>query len=124
MTGQSQEASLKSLMMTHQLRRKAAEKTFFQKKIPPRYIPQNDQRIMGIILSHICCGTSGPPPNLPVSLLGVTVSPSGVPVTGAQKGRGGCGKGARTTPCVTFRLVVVSLRPPARKPIFPQPLAS
>ena len=30
-TSQSQEASLKPLMMTHQLRRKAARKIFFQK---------------------------------------------------------------------------------------------
>ena len=34
-TGQSQEASLKPLMMTHQLRRKAARKIFSQKTFPP-----------------------------------------------------------------------------------------
>ena len=35
MTGQSPEASLKPLMMTHQLRCKAARKIFFQKKFLP-----------------------------------------------------------------------------------------
>ena len=34
-TGQSQEASLKPLMMTHHLRREAAWKIFFSKKISP-----------------------------------------------------------------------------------------
>ena len=34
-TGQSQEAGLKPLLMTHQLRRKAARKNFFSKKISP-----------------------------------------------------------------------------------------
>ena len=34
-TGQSQEAGLKPLMMTHQLRRKAARKIVFSKNIPP-----------------------------------------------------------------------------------------
>ena len=40
----------------------------------------------------MCCGTSAPPPppqTSPVSLLGVTISLLGVPVTGAQKGGGG-----------------------------------
>ena len=41
---------------------------------------------------------SPPPlPTSPVSPLGIAVSPSGVPVTGAQKGDGGSEKGARTT---------------------------
>ena len=35
LTGQSQEASLKPLMMTHQLRCEAARKNFFQKNFPP-----------------------------------------------------------------------------------------
>jgi hypothetical protein len=34
-TGQSQKASLKPLMMTHQLRREAIWKLFVQKKFPP-----------------------------------------------------------------------------------------
>ena len=35
MTGQSKEATLKTLMMAKHLRRKAAQKKFFFKKIPP-----------------------------------------------------------------------------------------
>ena len=34
MTGQSQEASLSPLMMTHQLRREAARKIFFEESFP------------------------------------------------------------------------------------------
>ena len=39
-----------------------------------------------------------PPPTFPVSLLGVTVSPSGVPLTGAQKGGRRLGKGLERHP--------------------------
>ena len=79
-TGQFQEASLKPLMMTHQLR--------FSKKNSPMIHTSKDQRIVGIILSHICCGTSGTsPPNSPVSPLGVAVSTSGSP--SREPGRGG-----------------------------------
>ena len=110
-TGQSQEASLKPLMMTHQLRREAICKIFVQNNFPHDTYLKMISASWGIVLSHICCGTSGPPPPTPpVSPLGVVVSPSGVPVTGAQKGGGVSGKGARTTPL-----------PPARKPIFPCP---
>ena len=38
-TGQSQEASLNPLMMTHQLRREAIWKIFFSKRIPPMIHP-------------------------------------------------------------------------------------
>ena len=69
-TGQSQEASLKPLMMTHQLRREAAWK------------------MCGIILSHICRGTSGPP-QPPLSARRAH--------HGSPKG-GGSGKEARTPP--------------------------
>ena len=69
--GQSQEASLKPLMMTHHLRREAARKMFFSKRFPPRYIPQNDQRIAGDHFesymfgneAHRCC----PMPRCPES---------------------------------------------------------
>ena len=95
-TGQSQEASPTPLMMTHQLRRKAARTILFSRKISP-----HDTHLKmisaswGVILSHICCGTSGPPPPpTPTS----PVSPSGIPVTGAQKGGGVSGKGAQTSP--------------------------
>ena len=90
MTGQSQEASAKTTMMTHYLRRGAARKKFFQKKIPLRYIPQNDQRIVGNILSHMCWSTSGLP-NLPRWA-------HGGPRHGTPEGKGGSGKGAPTTP--------------------------
>ena len=46
--------------------------------------------LWGIILSHMCWGTSGPPPP-PIR------QPIGVPVTGALKW-GGSGKGTPTTP--------------------------
>ena len=54
-------------------------------------IPQIDQRMVGIILSHICCGTSGPPPPpAPLSACWeVAISLLGVLVTGAQSGGGG-----------------------------------
>ena len=70
-------------MMTHW-------KNFSKKNSPMRCIPQNDQRIVGIILSHVCWGTLGPPPSSPVG-------PLGVPDTGAEKG-GGSGRGARENP--------------------------
>ena len=98
-TGQSPEASLKPLMMTDRVRRKAARTIFFQKNFPHDTDLKMISASWGIMLSHFCCGTSGPPPppqTSPVSPLGVTASPSGVPVTGAQKG-GGSRKGARTT---------------------------
>ena len=79
---------------------------FFPKKFPP-YIPQNDQRIVSIILSHTCCGTLGPPPNLPCQLVGGHRQPVGGPRHKSPKG-GGSRKGARTTP-----------PPPPRKPISP-----
>ena len=75
MTGQPKVASLKTLTIAHRLRRKAAQTTFFSKKIPPRYKPQKDQRIVGIILSYIGWGTSGPLPQTS------SVSLSRVPVT-------------------------------------------
>ena len=71
-TGQSKEASLKTLMMTCDLRRKAAQKIFFQKKHPhDAYL----QMIVAIILSHMCWGTSGTPHT------NVLHRPIGVPVT-------------------------------------------
>ena len=107
-TGQSKEAILKPLMMTHHLHRKAAWKIFFQKKFPPLYIPQNDQRIVGDHFeSYMLWYLRSPPPPPPTS----SVSLLGVPVTGAQKG-GGSRKGARTPP------------PPPNNPIFPQPCRS
>ena len=76
-------SSLKPLMMTYQLRRKATGKFLFSNNFP-MMIPQNDQRILRIILSHICWGTSGPPtaPNLPCQ-------PVGGPRHGSPEGRGG-----------------------------------
>ena len=63
----------------------------------------------GIILSHMCCGTSGPPPPQPKPPLSARWgSPSRKPRRG---GGGRSGKGARTIPPP----------PPARKPIFRQP---
>ena len=101
-TGQSQEASLKPLMMTHQLRREAARKIFFQKKKKPRDTSlKMISALWGIILSRMCWGTSGPPPppQPPLSACwGVTVCPSGVPVTGAQKGGGSRDKGSNNPP--------------------------
>ena len=106
MTGQSQEASLKPLMMTHQLRREAARTIFFSTKFPHDTYLKMIRASLGIILSHICCGTSGPPA-LPTS----PVSPLGVPVPGAPKG-GGPGKGLNPPPPPPA---------PAHKPVFPQP---
>ena len=91
-TGQSQEAGLTPLMMTHQLRRDGGpEDVFFKKNFSHDTHLKVISASWGIILSHICCGTSGPPQTSPVS-------PLGVPVTGAEKGGGGSGRGARTTP--------------------------
>ena len=60
MTGQSQEASLKPLMMTHHLRRKAARKIFLQKKFSHDTYLKMISALWGIIVSHMCCGN--PPP--------------------------------------------------------------
>ena len=54
---------------------------------------------------HTMASCQNPPPTSPVS-------PSGVSVTGAQKGGAGPGKGLKRSPPP----------PPARKPISPQPL--
>ena len=115
-------------MMTHQLRREVAWKIFFKKKsFPHDAYPKMISASWGIILSHIWCGQDPrppPPPTSPVSPLRVTVSPSGVPVTGAQKG-GGPGKGLERTPpprgsqfspAPDFQLLPAEhkLKPPAR----------
>ena len=63
-TGQSQEAGLTTLMLTRHLHREAARRNFFKKNFP-HDTHQNDQRIVGIILGHVCWGTSGPPPPPP-----------------------------------------------------------
>ena len=62
MIGHSKGAGLKTLMVTHHLRCKAARRIFFPEKSPP---VMNDQRIVGIILSHIC--QNPPPPQPPPS---------------------------------------------------------
>ena len=76
-TDQSKEASSKTLMVTNQLRREAALKKFFSKKISPHdtYL-KTISTSWGIMLSHKCWGTSEPPPP-PTS----PISTSGVPVT-------------------------------------------
>ena len=62
-TGQSKEASLNALMMTHHQHHKAARKRFFfKKKIPHDTYLTMISASWGMILSHLCWGTSGPPP--------------------------------------------------------------
>ena len=39
-----------------------ARKIFSRKKFPPHMCSQNDQRNVGIILSHVCWGRTPPPP--------------------------------------------------------------
>ena len=63
-TGQFKEVSLKPPMITHRLRREAARKSCCCNKIFP-CIPQMTSASWGIILGHVCWGTSGPPLNLP-----------------------------------------------------------
>ena len=49
----------------HQRRRNTnfgPEKFFSRKKFPPHMCSQNDQRDVGIILSHVCWGRTPPPP--------------------------------------------------------------
>ena len=114
MGGQSQEASLKPLMMTHHLRRDAARKMFCQKDFPHDTYLRMISASRGIILSHIWCGTSGTsPPNLPCQ-------PVGGPRHGIPEGGGGPGKGLEPPPppvqanfppalsaeCVRFRVGV------------------
>ena len=38
---------------------------FFKRKFTPLVYVQNDQRIMGIILSYVCWGTPPPPGDSP-----------------------------------------------------------
>ena len=62
-TGQSKEAGLKTLMMTHHLPRKAARKSvllFFKTSSPHDTYLKMMSASWGIILSHVCWGTSGP----------------------------------------------------------------
>ena len=54
-TGQSQEASLKPLMMTHQLRRKAAWKIFFKNHLEERLL---DQALARASYTPFFCGHS------------------------------------------------------------------
>ena len=61
-TGQSKEVSLKALMMTQHLRRKAARKKIFSKrKFPHDTYLKTIIASWGIILSHKCWGISEPP---------------------------------------------------------------
>ena len=67
----------------------------------------------GIILDHMCCGTSGPPPpNLPCQPVGGPRQPIGGPLHESPEAGGGPGKGLERPP-----------PPPPREPIFPQPKA-
>ena len=59
---------------------------------------QNDQRDMGIILSHVCWGRTSPPPP--------RASPNPPPGTAPKEGEGGVGQ-------MGFRAI-----PPPRKVIF------
>ena len=92
--GQSQEARPKTLMMTHHLRCKAARKRFVSKNVPHDTYLKVISASWGIILSHLCWGTSGPPPPSPNLLC----RPVGVPVTRALKGGGGSGKRGSNEP--------------------------
>ena len=66
---------------------------FFKKNFPHDTSLKMIRASRGIILSHMCCGTSGPPP--PVSPFGGLGQPVGGPPHGSPEGGGG---GARTTP--------------------------
>ena len=78
----------------HHLHRKAIQKKIFSKKIPHDTNLEMTSASWGIVLSHICWGASGPPPQPPPS------ARRGVPVTGALKGRGGgfCKRGSNDPP--------------------------
>ena len=97
-TGQSQEASLKPLMITHHLRRGGAPGYLFSTQTFPH---DPDLKMIsalwGITVSHMCWATSGPPTS-PVSPSGVPIRPSGRPVTGAQQGGAASGKGLKRPP--------------------------
>ena len=99
-TGYPQEASLKPQMMTHQLHCEAAWKIFFFKNNFPHYTDlKMISALWGIILSHLCCGTSGPPPP-PSPLSARWGSPSarqGSPSREPRRG-GGPGKGLERPP--------------------------
>ena len=109
MTDQSQEAILKPLMMTHQLRRGAAWKIFFfQKNFPRDTHLKMISALWGIILSHMLGYLSPPPPppNFPCQPGGRRQPVGGSPSQEPRRG-GGPGKGLDP--------------PPLHKPIFPQP---
>ena len=74
-----------------------AWKKFFHKKFPPHMCSQNDQRDVGIILSHVCWGRTPPPP--PRHGRKGSPSPNPPPGTATKEGEGGVGQmGLRAIP--------------------------
>ena len=99
-TGYPQEASLKPQMMTHQLHCEAAWKIFFFKNNFPH---DTDLKMIsalwGIISSHLCCGTSGPPPpRLPCHPVVGHRQPVRLPRHGSLEGGGVRERGSNPPP--------------------------
>ena len=82
-------------------------KVFFTKTLSPTYVCQNDQRDVGIILSHVCWGRTPPPPPPPGTAGRAAPAQTPLPARRPSRGRGGVGQ-------MGFR----AIPPPPRKAIF------
>ena len=69
-----------------------AENFFSLKKFPPHMCSQNEQRDVGIILSHVCWGRTPPPPPGTAGRAAPAQTP--LPARRPRRGRGGLGKWA------------------------------
>ena len=78
----------------HQRRRNTnfgPEQFFSRKNFPPHMCSQNDQRDVGIILSHVCWGWTPPPPPGTASRAAPAQTP--LPARRPRRGRGGWANG-------------------------------
>ena len=75
-----------------------ARKIFSLKNFPPHMCSQNDQRDVGIILSHTCWGRTPPPPGTAGR---AAPAQTPLPARRPRRGRGGLGKWAsvQSPPC-------------------------
>ena len=83
----------------HQRRRNTnfgPENFFSRKNFPPHMCSHNDQRDVGIILSHVCWGRTPPPPGTAGRAAPAQKNPR--PSTATKEGEGGLGKWASVPP--------------------------